>query len=169
MEVFPLTPSSTGDLQVSTSTTTSTTAGVNSDREASTVTSSTATTVTIAASEPTIVVPKVPKHPINAPVSQSMDMTHYLSKTTATNVSTNLPTKAKKYTSKTLQADGRPLESSNSTAPQSTTSKTSSNKRKRTSLASSSKVSTAKSTSVVEASSIHCASQNIRSCVFTYA
>ena len=143
-----ITPSTTGNLHVSTSTTISTTAGVSSDRAATTVTSLTATTVSTVASEPTIVVPKIPKHPINAPVSQSMDMTQYLSKTTATNVSTNLPTKAKKYTSKTLQADGRPLESSNSTAPQSTTSKTSSKKRKRTTPASSSKVSNAKSTSV---------------------
>ena len=106
--------------------------------------------MTIVVPEPTKVVPKFPKHPINAPVSQSIDMTHYPSKTTATNASTSLPTKAKKYNSKTLQADGRPLESSKSTAQQISTSKTSSNKRKRTSLALPSKDSTPKSSSVLK-------------------
>ena len=77
-----------------------------------------------------------------------MDMTHYLSKSTATNVSTSLPTKAKKSNSKTLQADGRPLESSNTLIQQSSTSKTSSNKRKRTTLVLPSKDSTAKTSSV---------------------
>jgi len=117
------------------STTTLNTASVNSVQVIPTVVCSTAVPVPPIVSVPTKVVAKVPKHPINASVSQSMDMTHYLSKSTVTTVSTELPSKAKKSKSMALQADGRPLESSKTQVLQTSTTKYSSNKRKRSSLA----------------------------------
>jgi len=69
--IFPPTPSSTGELGVSVSTTTLTTADVNCDREVPTVACSVVALVPPTVSLPTNVVVKAPKHPINARVSQS--------------------------------------------------------------------------------------------------